>query len=181
MNEELQVLKMITQRLDEAKIPYMITGSIAANYYTVPRMTRDIDIVIKLTTADVHKFSSHFQDDFYLDREIIEKEVHQYGMFNLIHSMYVIKIDFIVLKKTDFQDTMFSRKREVLVEDSPMWFISAEDLILAKMIWAKDSYSEVQLTDVRNLMETVSGLDKKYIENWVSELGLKQIYARAQL
>jgi hypothetical protein len=40
MNEELEVLKIVTRRLNEANIPYMICGSIASNYYTVPRMTR---------------------------------------------------------------------------------------------------------------------------------------------
>ena len=48
MSEELAVLKEVTRRLDCAKIAYMVTGSIATNFYTVPRMTRDIDIVIEL-------------------------------------------------------------------------------------------------------------------------------------
>lgn len=46
MSEELEVLKIVTERLDQAKIVYMISGSIAANLYSVPRMTRDIDIVM---------------------------------------------------------------------------------------------------------------------------------------
>ena len=41
-----QLLEKITQALDKAEIPYMISGSIALNTYAVPRMTRDIDIVI---------------------------------------------------------------------------------------------------------------------------------------
>jgi len=40
VTEELEVLKTVTGRLDTAGIPYMITGSFAANYYAVPRMTR---------------------------------------------------------------------------------------------------------------------------------------------
>ena len=49
VSEELQVLKEVARRLDDAGIPYMVTGSIAANFYTVPRMTRDIDIVVELS------------------------------------------------------------------------------------------------------------------------------------
>ena len=45
MITELYVLKIVVGRLEAAGIPYMVTGSIAANFYTVPRMTRDIDIV----------------------------------------------------------------------------------------------------------------------------------------
>jgi len=48
MSEELEVLKEVARRLKQAAIPYDFTGSIAANFYTVPRMTRDIDIVVEL-------------------------------------------------------------------------------------------------------------------------------------
>ena len=34
--------------------------------------------------------------------------------------------------------------------------------------------------DVRNLMETVNNLDLKYIESWVSQLGLEQVYKKVK-
>ena len=176
MSEELQVLKIVTERLNKADIAYMISGSIAANYYTVPRMTRDIDIVVELKEADINKFVGLFKDDFYLDKETIREEVTQEGIFNLIHNQYVIKIDFIVRKETEFQNISFSRRRKVLIENNIMWFISAEDLILAKLLWAKNTHSEMQLKDVKNLMTTVSNLGLNYIENWISKLGLDNIY-----
>jgi hypothetical protein len=179
MSEELEVLKIVTSRLNKASIPYMVSGSMAANYYTMPRMTRDIDIVIKLVRTDIDKFVGLFQDDFYIDREMIKREVLQQGIFNLIHNRYIIKIDFIIMKSSAYQETAFSRKRDVLIKSSPMWFISPEDLIISKLNWAKDSHSEIQLKDVRNLIETVDGLDLKYIDNWITQLGLEQIYREA--
>jgi hypothetical protein len=180
MSEELEVLKVVTERLNGADIPYMISGSMAANYYTVPRMTRDIDIVIELKETDIDKFVTLFRSDFYTDKETIKKQVRQQGIFNLIHNQYVIKIDFIVKKSSAYQETAFSRKKEVLIRSSPMWFISPEDLIISKLSWAKDSLSEMQLKDVRNLIETVDNLDLRYIDNWISQLGLEQIYKEAK-
>src|SRR5213593_3471422 len=46
--DQLSVLKLVTRRLDAARIPYMITGSIASGHYGHPRMTRDIDIVVHM-------------------------------------------------------------------------------------------------------------------------------------
>ncbi|MCK4401822.1 hypothetical protein KAW08_05925 [bacterium] len=180
MTEELEVLKIVTQHLNKANIPYMVSGSMATNYYAVPRMTRDIDIVIELRKIDVDKFVNLFQEDFYIDREMIEEEIMRGGMFNLIHNQYVTKIDFIIRKETDFQNATFSRRKKVLIENSAMQFISAEDLILAKLLWAKDSYSEMQLRDVENLIETANNLDLKYIENWISKLDLKKIYKKVK-
>ncbi|HUU18428.1 MAG TPA: hypothetical protein VMW72_14860 [Sedimentisphaerales bacterium] len=179
MSEELEVLKIVTQRLKEADINYMISGSIAANYYTIPRMTRDIDVVIELKQDDIDKFIGLFEGDFYVDREMVANEVSRQGMFNLIYDRYVIKIDFIIKKSSAYQNAAFSRRKQFLIEKSPMWFVSAEDLVISKLLWAKDSHSEMQLRDVGNLMETVDNLDSKYIDNWVRELDLEQIYKEA--
>jgi len=67
MSEELEVLKEVARRLDRAGIAYMVTGSTAANFYSVPRMTRDIDIVVELSEQDVGKFILGFEKDHYLE------------------------------------------------------------------------------------------------------------------
>ena len=142
MSEELEVLKIVTQRLKEADINYMVSGSIAANYYTIPRMTRDIDVVIELKPDDIDKFIVLFEGDFYVNREMIADAVSRQGMFNLIYNRYVIKIDFIIKKSSAYQNAAFSHRRQVLIEQSPIWFVSAEDLVISKLLWAKDSHSE---------------------------------------
>lgn len=180
MSEELEVLRIVTLRLNKANIPYMISGSIAANYYTIPRMTRDIDIVVELARPDIDRFVDLFREDFYVDKETIKTEVLNQGMFNLIHTQHVVKIDFILRKPSAYHQIAFSRRKKVLIEHSPIYFISPEDLVISKLSWAKDSRSETQLKDVRNLLKTVDGLDLKYIENWTSQLGLEQIYKEAK-
>ncbi len=179
MSEELEVLKMIADRLGKAGISYMVSGSIAANYYTIPRMTRDIDIVIELEPGRIDEFVGFFEADFYVDREMIANEVSRRGMFNLIHNPYVIKIDFIVKKSSTYQQMAFSRRKQVLIEQSPVWFVTAEDLVISKLAWARDSHSEMQLRDVASLIATVDNLDMKYIDNWVRQLDLEHIYKEA--
>ena len=75
MSFELDVLKLVCQRLEQVHIPYMLTGSFAANFYVVPRMTRDIDIVIELHKPEVDKFFRIFQNDFYIDKDSIRDAV----------------------------------------------------------------------------------------------------------
>jgi len=47
-------------------------------------------------------------------------------------------------------------------------------LILSKLFWAKDSHSELQLRDVKNLV--AAGCDRAYIERWTAELGLANLW-----
>ncbi|MBI5024432.1 MAG: hypothetical protein HZC18_05450 [Candidatus Omnitrophica bacterium] len=180
MSEELEILKIVVERLERSRVPYFIFGSMAANYYTVPRMTRDIDIVLELKPAHLKLFIDNFRDDFYVEEESVKEEVDRRGMFNLIHKEYAFKVDFIIRKETGFQDSCFKRRREVRLEDYTAWMISREDLVIAKLLWAKDSLSELQLRDVRNLLLTAGNPDTAYLEQWVSRLSLKNVYEKVR-
>jgi hypothetical protein len=176
MSEELEVLKQVARRLDRARIAYMITGSTAANFYTVPRMTRDIDIVVELSERDIGRFIPLFDSDYYLEPETVRGAVKNKGMFNLIHDEYIIKIDFVVRKDTPYRLREFSRRKKVTVDDQDVFVVSPEDLILSKLEWAKDSRSEVQLNDVRNLLRDAKGLNRTYLTRWAKALGVETLY-----
>ncbi len=176
MNEELEVLKIVTGRLAQAGIPYMITGSVAGNFYAMPRMTRDIDIVIDLAEPDVRRIVEMFRDDFYVDGAAVQQAARERGMFNIIHSAHVVKVDFVVRKDSEYRREEFSRRRPIRVEGTEMFLVAPEDLILSKLEWAKDTRSEIQLADVRNLLEAVEGLDRHYLLEWAKKLSVEALY-----
>lgn len=178
MSEESEVLKEVCRRLETAGLPYMITGSIAANFYAVPRMTRDIDIVVEIHKDDIDPVVKLFEKDYYIDRESISEAVEKQGMFNILHNEYVIKIDFMVRKETPYRKLEFKRRRRAEFEGQRISLVSPEDLILSKLFWAKDSLSEMQLGDVKNLMRMVKDIDMSYLEKWVHSLGLQEIYRK---
>lgn len=97
-------------------------------------------------------------------------------MFNLIHTEYVIKVDFVVRKNSPYRRMEFSRKKKVTVDHQFLYVVAPEDLILSKLDWAKESRSEVQLTDVRNLLRSVKGLDRRYLARWAKQLGVDSLY-----
>jgi hypothetical protein len=65
MTDELDVLRIIGERLDSAGVAYMLTGSFALGYYSKPRMTRDLDFVVALLEGGVTGLVRVFSDDFY--------------------------------------------------------------------------------------------------------------------
>lgn len=64
MISELDVLRIVSDRLSAARVPYMLTGSYALACYTTPRMTRDLDLVVPLTEEDVGSIVDIFSPDF---------------------------------------------------------------------------------------------------------------------
>ena len=171
---EIDIVRDVSRRLEEAGIAYMLTGSMAMNYYAQPRMTRDIDLVVALTPADTDAIVRLFAPDYYVSREAVSSSIARQSLFNLIHQESVIKVDCIVRKNTLYHRTEFERRQRIVIEDFSIWIASKEDLIISKLWWARDSHSELQLRDVKNLIST--GCNTGYIEGWTKELGLLSLW-----
>jgi len=75
MQNELDIVRDVSARLDRVDIGYMLTGSMAMNCYAQPRMTRDIDIVVALRPADAARFVQLFGPDYCVLREAVESPI----------------------------------------------------------------------------------------------------------
>ncbi len=84
----------------------MISGSIAMNMYAIPRMTRDMNIVIELPDEQVDSLLSEFSNS-YFSRESVFAEVRKREMFNIIDNDTGFKLDFILRKDTEYGRVAF--------------------------------------------------------------------------
>jgi hypothetical protein len=167
---EIDIVRDISRRFEQARVPYMLTGSMALNYYAQPRMTRDIDVVIAIAPDDVDRVATLFRPDYYVSEQSIRESLAHESIFNLIHQESVIKVDCIIRKDSEYRRVEFERRQKISIRDFTTFIVSKEDLIISKLSWAKDSHSEIQLADVRNLLAT--GYEREYLERWTRELGL---------
>jgi hypothetical protein len=178
MDEQIEFIKLIVSRLNSVGIPYMMTGSMAMAIYSIPRMTRDIDLVIQLDTDQVEKLVHLFEADCYLDKEAVRNALLNCGMFNIIHNIWIIKADFIIRKKDEYRIKEFDRRRQAAVEDFFVSIVSPEDLILSKLVWSKISFSELQMNDVKIMMDFFTGLDWTYLEKWAKVLTVEDLFGK---
>ena len=158
---------------DKLEIPYMLTGSIAMNYYATPRMTRDIDVVVEIGRENIEALVSTFSTDYYISEVAVREAIQAESMFNLIHLESVIKVDCIVRKNSEYRQIEFERRKKIELDDFITYIVSKEDLILSKLVWAESAHSEMQLQDVVNLLR--SGYDEKYLESWANILEVSNL------
>jgi predicted nucleotidyltransferase len=170
---ELDILKLVASRLNAADVDYMLSGSVALTFYGKPRMTRDIDIVIVIPPREIDRFVKIFEQDFYIDRDMVEDAVRNQSMFNIIHLETVIKVDFIIRKTQEYRILEFSKRKKMQLEGQEVSVVSLEDLIISKIYWAKDSFSEMQIKDIVSLLDL--DLDMVYVQDWCARLGLDMI------
>lgn len=173
MKSEIDIIRDISGKFEKLEIPYMLTGSIAMNYYATPRMTRDIDVVVIIGKEDIEALMSVFGTDYYISEVAVKESIQSESMFNLIHIESVIKVDCIVRKSTEYRRFEFDRRQKITLEGFSTFIVGKEDLILSKLVWAKDSHSEMQLRDIANLL--MSGYEIKYVETWANKLGVSSL------
>ena len=186
----LLAIKPVTQAFDQLSIPYYIGGSIASSVYGVARATMDVDIIADLALTQVSSLVKLLQDQYYIDERMINNAVTSVSSFNLIHLETMMKVDVFVQKKDAYHRSAIARKvTDRLVEDDPdsvVYLSSPEDVILSKLCWheAGNRASERQWLDVLGVIKIQSdSLDKEYLVNWSSTLGvcdlLKQAFAES--
>ena len=159
----------------------MLTGSLAGSYHGAPRATQDVDLVVDASTEALISLADALRKaGLYLSDEAIREATSSRGMFNAIDPNTGWKVDFIVRKDRPFSVREFSRRKEIEFMGMRLNMARAEDVILAKLEWAKLGDSERQLRDVAEIL-AVQGqaLDRTQIEQGVEELGVEQQWRRA--
>ena len=168
----IEFLKKLIHFFDEHHIPYMLSGSVAMSLYTIPRSTRDYDFVVHLQKKDIPDLIRQFSEGYYINEESINEAVREKSMFNIIDHKSGYKTDFVILKDEPFRQLEFSRRKKMKLMDMDIYIVTAEDLLISKLIWIQNLQSNIQKEDIK-LLSKARDLDWNYINNWVKDLKLK--------
>ncbi len=180
MDEQLEFVRQIARRLRSVGLDYMMTGSMAMAVYATPRMTRDVDLVLECTVDDVETIVELFSPDCYVDRGAVAEAVASQSMFNIIHNEWIIKGDFIVRKDEPYRQAEFVRRRQIDVDGTPVTVTAPEDLVLSKLVWARETGSELQQRDVHAILGAGLEMDGDYLRMWAERLGVGQLLTEIQ-
>ena len=177
-----RVFRKVQRALDEAGVPYMVTGSFASSVHGDPRASRDIDIVIAPDREQLSAFMRHFPPgEFYAQEDDALEAMAHGSIFNIVDFETGWRIDFIFRKNRPFSLEEFERRRAVEVAGLRLFVAAPEDVLISKLEWAKMGESERQIEDAASIIR-VQGekLDVTYVERWARELGLERQWLAAK-
>ena len=174
MLSQKEFLTNVVEKLQQAGIDYVICGSMAGTFYGVERSTQDADIIINPNEEQLGKFLNLLGDAYYVDNVTALDALKRRTMFNIIEVENAWKADLIIKKQTDFSTEEFHRKRKEHLLGKDLYILSPEDSVLSKLIWAKQSRSEIQYRDVMTILEARARLlDMKYLNKWAKVLNVE--------
>ena len=175
------LLRTVAGALDAARIPFMLTGSLAAAYHGAGRATLDVDLVIAPTADQLTALvESLVPAGLYLSAEAARDALTHESMFNVVDPASGWKADLIVRKSRPFSMAEFERRLPAELDGIRLWVATVEDLIIAKLEWAALGGSARQLEDVAALVRIAGGdLDGTYLDRWTAALGLEASWRTA--
>jgi hypothetical protein len=168
--------------LERIGVPYMVTGSFASTAHGRARATYDIDVIIAPSMEQLRALMAEFPDDrYYADEEDAIESFRHLSQFNIIDFASTWKADLIFRKDREFSRVEFSRRQRQTIAGTPVYVATAEDVLIAKLEWAKMGESERQIEDAAGIIATQGEkLDVAYVRQWVRQLALDVQWEKAQ-
>ena len=151
-------------------LPYWFDAS---NYWGIPRTTHDLDFVVQFPATAVPLIFHEFSSDFYIEEAAVRAIYEPPHQFNAVDTRSALKVDFWLAGSEPFDQEMLQRRVQVTLFGEPAWILTAEDVILHKLLWNRISPSDRQLADAAGVVAVqAAALDNDYLYRWAGELHL---------
>ena len=170
--------------LERLGIPYMVVGGFAAILYGEPRLTIGVDIVVDMRFEHLRPFMAAFpMPDYYASEEGIRDSLLRCYPFNVIQPLTGAKVDLVPLPADPFTRAAFERRQRLEYDEAghSATFITAEDIVLAKLVAFQKTGSDKHLRDARGVLLMQWGpLNLEAIRRGATEIGTDNILNRFQ-
>ncbi len=175
MNDLIGTLRTFARLFEDLEIPYAIMGGWAVRVYALPRPTYDVDFTITIDRARLPElYAAAEEAGFTLP------EQYRSGWVDSVAGMPLVKfrlhlesrgIDIdIFLAESEYQSELMQRRVQHQVGGEAAWFVTAEDLILLKLIAGRTR----DRADIDDLLLARSELDEPYLRHWAEMLGVEK-------
>ena len=185
MAPALSLIRLFVVPLNRARIAYAITGGLAAIVYGHPRLTLDVDLVIRLGDTESSAFASLWApDEFYCPpAEVLDEERarESYGHFNVIHHDSALRADVYLAGGDPLQTWALAHRVEREIQGERVWFAPIEYVIVFKLRYAQMGGSDRHLHDIARMLEiNPEGIDQPVLDQWITQFGVAKHWSRAQ-
>ena len=185
MTQAPSLVGLFIAPINRAGIEYMVTGGLAAVVYGHPRLTLDVDLVIRFTPNDAGAFAALWPpDEFHCPPvEVISEERGRatHGHFYVIHKDSAMRADVYLAGSDEFNAWALQHRVVRQVEGEAVQFAPIEYVIVNKLRYFQMGGSDRHLRDIARMME-ISGpeADLPTLERWITRLNLGAEWMKAR-
>lgn len=171
-----EAVSAVIAALEDARIPYMVTGSYASNAYGLARATKDADIVIEVVPDALRGLVERLGPELQLDRQMTFETITSTTRNVIAVAASPFKIELFHLSADAFDRERFARRVLSPFLGRMSYLQTAEDVVVQKLRWSKEGRRRKDVEDARSVI-AVSGsrLDWPYIHGWCERHGTRAL------
>ncbi|MCU0571273.1 MAG: hypothetical protein MUF49_32495, partial [Oculatellaceae cyanobacterium Prado106] len=185
VQDSISLAQTLHPIFEAADLPYYISGGVASSIHGEARSTRDLDLVIQIQEDQVEALVTALRSaGFYCpDGAVEEVKSFRSKLLNITHTETIANADLYVMEPSPFSQSQMARRRLLPLDgQAGFWLISAEDLILQKLLWRRNSTSEKQWRDILGVLKVQTTLlDYAYLLEWAEQLRILDALNQALL
>jgi hypothetical protein len=163
----------VLEVLESEDVPFMLVGAYSSGAYSIPRATKDVDIVLAAHAGPgFNRVINRLKPLFELDPQIgFETITGSRRHILTARQNKGIQVELFLLGDDAFMQERFRRRRKQRVPPlgREVWLPTPEDVVVQKLRWARSK----DIDDVRDVLavQTLGALDMAYIEHWCTQHG----------
>jgi hypothetical protein len=170
-----QALRDFICLFDELRLPYAVMGGLAVRAYGIPRPTYDVDVILAIDEDRLPELFTAVEVAGYT-----VPDSYRAGWIDRIAEMPLIKFRIyrpdnqsvdvdVFLMQTAYQREIMSRRRLAELGIGKTWVITAEDIILLKLVAGRSR----DMGDIEDVRFMEGDLDYDYMRHWADRLGVR--------
>jgi hypothetical protein len=162
--------------LEADNVPYMLVGSLATNYYGIPRATQDADFVVHLERSSIPAIAKCLGPRFRLNPQQSFELATATTRYVLQLVGTPFQVELFLLSEDEHDQSRFARRRRVRVLDRQAFVPAVEDVIITKLRWSHHAARTKDLEDARNVIAVQrERIDWDYVQAWCRRHGTEHI------
>jgi hypothetical protein len=177
-----EALLAVLAALEQLDVPYMVTGSFATNVYSIPRSTKDADVIVEAESEQIFELLDALPPGLKADGQMLFETVTASKRWLISVEGSAFMIELFLLNSHAFDRSRFDRRRRLgLVPEVAAFVPTAEDVVVQKLRWVARVNRDKDFNDAVGVIRTQGEkLDWPYIEKWCAELGASDALAEAR-
>ncbi len=175
----LEVLGRVARLCDECAVPYMVMGGVAVAVHAIPRPTLDVDLTIRADPDHLLRFLEAASESGFL-----VPDHYRFGFTDSLKGMHKLQLSCfeneiehdvdLFLVTTEYQAAAFERRFRATLAEHEVWVISAEDLVLHKLLTGRGRDE----SDVDDVLFLQGPFDLEYMRRWGEVLEILPVLER---
>jgi len=162
------VARGLADVLERRGLPYAIGGAIALGFYATPRATIDVDVNVFVSpVADLERALSALGEAGFVADDalhVLADQARAEGQFR--GRVAGLRVD-VFVPAVPYYAELEGRRRQVALLGRPLWILSAEDLVVLKMMF----FRRKDLADVEAVLrEQGALLDRRFVRQKLVDL-----------